>query len=150
MSRTYVRGLGSPASSLASNRRIASHLASHFSWTDRGSHAVCWWPAAATSALSTAVIVSSRLLSTGCTPALAQSLEAKSPSVHEGQPRQRFRKSARLTKEQHGATHAHRISHPVDAPPSKPGRAPLAQTAKPYRWPAGPSSPHSQRLGQHC
>src|SRR6266702_3294823 len=129
MSSTYVRGLVSSASSLPWNRSMVSQMDSHLSWTERGSHfsadcppdppAVCWWPAAATSALSTAVIVSSRFAQYGSHPALALSLVSKKPLGHEGQPRQRIRWSARLTKEQHGATHAHRISHAAGAPPSK-------------------------------
>ena len=139
MSSTYVRGLSSSGSSLASNRFSASQVASHFSWTDLGSHFscdcpdadVCWWPAAATSALSTAVIVSSRLLTMGRTLALALVLVSKKPLAHEGQPRQRFRESARLTKEQHGATHEPRISHAAGTAPSKPHRpAPPAAQAR--------------------
>src|SRR6266566_1704572 len=121
MSSTYVRGLASSGSSLPWNRFMVSQMASHLSWTDRGSHfSADWWPAAATSALSTAVIVSSRFAQYGSHPALALSLVSKKPPGHEGQPRQRIRWSARLTKEQHGATHPHRISHAAGAPPSKP------------------------------
>src|SRR5215475_4543187 len=76
MSSTYVRGLLSSGSSLAWNRFNVSQIASHFSWTDRGSQAVLAWgddPPAPPAALawgddlSTAVIMSSRLLSTGRT-----------------------------------------------------------------------------------
>src|SRR6266702_3619354 len=96
MSSTYVRGLVSSASSLPWNRSMVSQMDSHLSWTERGSHfsadcppdppAVCWWPAAATSALSTAVIVSSRFAQYGSHPALALSLVSKKPLGHEGQP----------------------------------------------------------------
>src|SRR6266704_6031072 len=92
MSSTYVRGLVSAGSSLARNRSIAFHLVSHLSSTDRGSHLSCgrsarWWPAAAASAFSTAVIASSRCPRTGSHPVNLW-LQTKSPSVHEGQPRQ--------------------------------------------------------------
>src|SRR5215510_12345610 len=41
MSSTYWRGRPSVGSSLARNKPIRSHLASHLSWTDRGSHLSC-------------------------------------------------------------------------------------------------------------
>src|SRR6266567_350645 len=123
MSSTYVRGLVSAGSSLARNRFIAFHLVSHLSWTDRGSHLSCgrsarWWPAAAASAFSTAVIASSRCPRTGSHPVNLW-LQTKSPSVHEGQPRQPTRRPARLTKEQRGATHGDRISQRDASAPSE-------------------------------
>src|SRR5262249_4160744 len=47
----------------------------------------------------------------GCAP-------SKKPLAHEGQPRQRASRSARLAKQQHGATHGDRISHRGAAAPS--------------------------------